>query len=781
MIKASVYQFFFCLIFSIFFAGAQNGKLYDNIRKLDQKKQEDTTRLNLLLDIAWDYSYSNFDSGKYYAGEALLLARQLKNEHKLAEAYSTYGNCCRSLLRFDSALHYLSLSLQLYEKQNNTRKIAGMLQNIANVYNARRQFAEAIQKYKEALAYSRKAHYDLGQIVIITNMVGVYQQMGDYEKALGFAHEALEINKRLRDTSQYACLYSNMALILQGQKQYEKCLEYNKIALDYARSQHDKNTEGSVLFNMATVCKLKGNYPEAEQLFRQSIQVFDKLGDSVSIASNLHNLGNCFADQGNIDEALRYQLIAKGVYERQADSTYFGSTWLALAQLYSEKGKHREALLLGNQTLALAMSMGEMELIKSAFGGLSEFYKRAGDYKNALLYMEKANAIADSLFNQQVAIKTAFMQGELDLATKESKIELLKKSEELKTTELKRKSAMQYFLIGIIAFVMVFLGFALMAYRNKKKDNKIILSQKTEVEQQKLIIEEKNREILDSIHYARRIQGALLAGEELMTKNLRTTSGGGRRDYFILYKPKDIVSGDFYWATEVKKLRSGRMVFEKGQSAGVTDSDNLSKSLFALVTADCTGHGVPGAFMSLLNISFLNEAMNEKKITRPDQVLNHVRDNIIKALSTDGSREGGRDGMDAVCCLFDFETMKLQYAAANNGIYIIRKQTDGAGILIDLKPDKFPVGRHDRDKQPFSLNEFDLQPGDRIYTYTDGYADQFGGSKGKKFMYKQLQSLLLEHAEKALCQQKEILDETISTWMGNLEQVDDILIIGISV
>jgi len=264
-----------------------------------------------------------------------------------------------------------------------------------------------------------------------------------------------------------------------------------------------------------------------------------------------------------------------------------------------------------------------------------------------------------------------------------------------------------------------------------------------EILEQKEIIELKQKEILDSINYAKRIQFSLLAGNKLLEQHLP--------EHFVLFNPKDVVSGDFYWATPV----------EGG---------------FMYITADCTGHGVPGAFMSLLNMSLLRRVINENKLTRPDLVLNTVRTEIDKALNSEGSVEESKDGMDAVLCKLDLTNMQLEYAAANNSFYIIR---DNA--LITCKADKMPVGKGHDDSISFTYNRVALQKGDLIYTLTDGYADQFGGIKGKKFRYKQLEEMLLSVHHLPMKEQLKLLNQTFIDWRGNLEQVDDVLIIGIRV
>jgi serine phosphatase RsbU (regulator of sigma subunit) len=270
------------------------------------------------------------------------------------------------------------------------------------------------------------------------------------------------------------------------------------------------------------------------------------------------------------------------------------------------------------------------------------------------------------------------------------------------------------------------------------------------VEQQKHLVEEKHKEITDSINYAERIQRALLASKKILDENLGST-GSANRDYFILFKPKDVVSGDFYWATK------------------------LSNNNFVLVNADSTGHGVPGAIMSIVNIASLKEA-SLQGITSPDLLLNETRRLVIENLKNDGSAEGGKDGMDGSLLSFDFKNNILHCASANNPIWVIR-----GNELIEIKADRLPIGKHDRDKEPFTLHTLNLQKGDVVYTLTDGFPDQFGGANGKKFKHKQLQNLLLAMANEPMETQKQKLNDVFDNWKGNLEQVDDVCLIGVRV
>jgi serine phosphatase RsbU (regulator of sigma subunit) len=229
------------------------------------------------------------------------------------------------------------------------------------------------------------------------------------------------------------------------------------------------------------------------------------------------------------------------------------------------------------------------------------------------------------------------------------------------------------------------------------------------------------------------------------------------KNFFILYKPKDIVSGDFYHAIAHKPSGS-------------------KNELFFMCTADCTGHGVPGALMSMVGISHLNESIIEKNLIHPNDILDNMRKGIIASLNPEGSEEESKDGMDCVLCAYDFENMTLEFAAANNPLWLIRN-----GEMIEYKADKMPVGMYHSAIKPFSLQTISLQKGDIVYTFTDGFADQFGGDKGKKYKYKQLQEKLLGIKDLPLTDQKSILENEFEKWRGNLEQVDDVLIIGLKI
>ena len=282
---------------------------------------------------------------------------------------------------------------------------------------------------------------------------------------------------------------------------------------------------------------------------------------------------------------------------------------------------------------------------------------------------------------------------------------------------------------------------------------KEVVEQKDEIARQRDVVTYQKKEITDSIQYAETIQLAVLPEVRILKNNFE--------GYFVLFRPKDIVSGDFYWMS----LKKGHVIF---------------------TAADCTGHGVPGAFMSMLGVSFLNKIVNESGVVRPSEILNDLRKNIISALKQKGSFETSKDGMDIAMCSVDKKKMKLWFAGANNPLFIVRK-TDSGYELIERRGDLMPVGFHSR-MDDFTNHELDIQKGDTIYLFSDGFLDQFGGPAGRKFMKANFKQMLLDNQALDMASQKDAFNKTLEEWINYpsedclpFGQVDDIILLGVRI
>lgn len=300
---------------------------------------------------------------------------------------------------------------------------------------------------------------------------------------------------------------------------------------------------------------------------------------------------------------------------------------------------------------------------------------------------------------------------------------------------------------GLLVFTVALFSAFLIRTRYRLTLNEIrsrleLAKSKEVIEEERNTVIEQKKEITDSINYAKRIQRAFIPTESDFNKYFS--------DSFVLFKPKDIVSGDFYW------------IHKRNDS-------------IYYATGDCTGHGVPGGFMTMLGLSFLEEIIDSKSADNPAEVLNLLRDKIINTLKQGASSDENKDGMDINLCCVDTKSQTLHYAAANNSFYIVRNNE-----LLEMKADKQPCGFF-HDPKPFTLQEFKLEKGDCIYTFTDGYADQFGGPNGKKFRYKQFETILIENHLKQFNEQKEILNSRFENWKNKLDQVDDVLVIGVKI
>ncbi len=480
-------------------------------------------------------------------------------------------------------------------------------------------------------------------------------------------------------------------------------------------------------------------------------------------------ISRVFKDRKNIDSALVYAEKATELASTINNPLYLAYQYNTLASLYVELKKFELAKDLFNKSLKTAIELKDKRLeltiysnqaiiemeeknYDKAFNYLeraiilrkelnitvnaddqdllfSEYYTKKNDFKSAYEYYLKYCKIQDSLYTTNIAGQLNEMRTKYETEKKEKENLLLQnQNKSFRTTK-------KYLTLTLSVLLLVIIG-ALISFKRIKKSKQLI-------DVQKELVEEKQKETLDSINYAKRIQYALLPGEKFLKTHLP--------EHFILFKPKAVVSGDFYWGSPV----------ENG---------------FVYVTGDCTVHGVPGAFMSVLNISKLNRIINENRITRPDLILNQLRKEIILALNPEGSIESGKDGMDAVVCSLNIKEMKLEYAAANNSFYIVRNKQ-----IIKCKADKMPVGIGFDNTIPFTYNKLSLEIGDTIYTFTDGFADQFGGLNGKKFKYKKLEEFLISINDKTLVDQKTLLNTAFEDWKGELEQVDDICIIGVKI
>ncbi len=576
----------------------------------------------------------------------------------------------------------------------------------------------------------------------LTNQIGYnYYYLSDFNHSLEFFLKTLAICKKQNNKRGIAGCHNNIGSIYLELDDTTNALKHHLLALKMRKENIDENSINDIAMSYGNVGKTyfaMRAYTKAMEYYRLSLLSSKESGNKNREALMLNNIGSVFAEQKKYDEAYAYYNSAYRIYQELESPENMALCQNNIAEIHFRKGEYDKAIENYKASLENSEKLSALTDMKTSYDGLHNCYLKLNDYKTAHDYLVKYIDVKDSIFSEENSSQMNELLAKFDSDKKEQEIRLLQKDKEI--SSWLRNSL----IVGSV--LLVFLAFSLYS-RNRVKHkanvelsvkNKNIEEQKQIVEYQKAALEVHQKEIVDSINYARRIQYALLANTEILQRNLP--------EHFVLFNPKDIVSGDFYWAAE-------------------------HEHYFYLAVCDSTGHGVPGAFMSLLNIGFLSEAIKEKNIKQPHEIFNYVRQRLIDSIS----KEEQQDGMDGILICVDKTTNDITYASANNAPLLTREEQ-----IIEMPKDKMPVGKGER-VESFKLHTMNLQKGDALYLYTDGYADQFGGPTGKKFKYKQLNNLLAATSGLPISQQASVVSRQFVDWKGNLEQVDDVCIIGIRI
>ncbi|MFN3916797.1 MAG: tetratricopeptide repeat protein [Flavobacteriales bacterium] len=628
-----------------------------------------------------------------------------------------------------------SLLIVLKTNQNDTNRLNTLL-NLTNECYYKGEYFEERKYAEEALKLAKKMNWKQGMANSYNSLGGAMEDLGFYAEALDNHFKALKIKEELKDTIGIATSYNNIGIVYLNLKKYDEAISYYKKSLKFYKYSNAKKSMANPMNNMGIAYFNLEDYAMSLTYYMQALEIRIDMGDKYAIASSYNNIGNLYYILEDYYEAMKYHLKSLKISEEIGDKYGITTSCNNIGNLYAITGNVKEGRKWIESALDLAYEIGSKSIIVNSYSTLYQLDSTAGDYRNSLLNFHKFIIYRDSLINEENTKQATQLQMQYEFDKKETL--LMAEYEKQNTLNLAEKKRQQLYTALIAAIALAVTVIALIAYRALK----ITKKQKDVIEDQKHLIEEKHREITDSINYAERIQRSFLATKELLDRNLN--------DYFVLFKPKDVVSGDFYWAS---KLRNGN---------------------FAICCADSTGHGVPGAIMSILNISSLEKAI--EKENEPHLILNKTREFIIKRLKKDGSPEGGKDGMDCSLLVLNQDKTRLTFASAHSLVIMIR-----AGEVIEYKGDKMPVGKHQKDQEPFILQTIQLQKGDVIYTLTDGFPDQFGGEKGKKYMIKNLKQLFLSIAHLPMSEQEQKLKQEFAAWKGESEQVDDVCVIGMKI
>ena len=723
--------------------------LLDSCLYVYHKAKDDTTRINALNNIC--ENMINEDWTKYQFFQYELIKKEVKiNKSKklkasLAVALDNIGFIYNDQGEIKKALEYHHKSLKVKEELRDETGIATSLNNIGTIYGNKGDVTKALEYYHKSLKIREKINDKSGIAMSLNNIGTIYDNQGDVTKALEYYHKSLKIREKINDKSGIAIGLNNIGFVYDNQGELSTALEYYQKSLKIKEEMGDKNGIATSFNNIAAIFYKKKDVSKAIEYFQKSLEVREEIGDKKGIAICLNNIGGMYKNQEDISKAIEYFQKSLEVREEIGDKQGIAICLNNIGGIYKNQKELFKALDYANKSLAIAQEIGYPENIRDAAELLSQIYEQQGKNKEALEMYKLHITMRDSIKNEETQ-KTVLKQQAKYEYEKQKTIDDKEHEKQLaiEHQSKEKQQILAYATTAGLGFVGIFLIFVFNRLKVTRKQKDIIELAHTE-------LEVKNKEITDSIQYAKRIQSAILPSEKVVKEYLR--------DSFILYKPKDIVAGDFYWLETIKTGDHHPSNFPQGEN------------LVLFAAADCTGHGVPGAMVSVVCNNGLNRSVREHGLIEPGKILDKTREIVVQEFEK--SEEEVKDGMDIALCSLEGNTLK--YAGAHNPLWLIRK-----GELIENKADKQPIGKFEN-QQPYTTHTIELQKGDTIYIFSDGYADQFGGEQGKKMKTTNFKKLLLSIQGDSMDKQKELIDKAFENWKGNLEQLDDVCVIGVKI
>lgn len=714
----------------------QASKKNDSLKTALQQDLPDTVKVHILNTLSKNYARSQPDAAIIYANKAIDLAQRSEYPTGVAQALSNKGAVSSTKGDYQTALKWHNQALEQYQAMKDVKGIASATNNIGVVYSIMGNHDQALSHFQNAEKSYASIQYLQGQAQAINNIGIAFKLQNQFKQSLQYFEKSLRINQQLDNKYEIARCYNNIGLIYKNLKQPKTALEYYQKSLKLSTSIGDKRGIAYRYYNIAGIYEQITEYDQAQEYFEKALAIGKELQDKRTIS-------NCI---------------------------------LSLGKLLHRKQQPEKALPFVEEAHQMALKTKDKKTQVNALGLLAKINADLGKYQKAYEYQVAFKNQNDSLINAKNI---------RNLAKKEVQAKFEKKqADQVKT--IKKQQRFQYIYLIIIGLMLAVLAVFYRSLRIKRsanqslqQKNEMIYSQNVEIVKQRDQILEKNillnqqsnelrlqkNLIIESIQYAQEIQQSVLPPEDTLNCVFK--------DNFIYFNPLDIVSGDFYWVKQV------------------------DDTVFFAV-ADCTGHGIPGAFMSMLAISYLNEIVIPGITTESGEILDQLREKIKYTLHQVNSEVEHKDGLDIAFCTFHQPSRTLKFSGGYSPLYILRNHsamfdvTQGAvdhsknykvnvvndTTLLEIKGDRQPVGVFIREK-PFNTHKVVLNENDVLYAFTDGYIDQLGGDEGKKFMALQFKKLILQNWDKPLNTQREIFAQALKDWQKQTPQVDDILVMGL--
>jgi|SRR4051812_11000612 len=711
----------------------------DSLLKVVTTMKPDTTKANTLHEISRAYLNDLHDMANVqkYADLELVLSQKLNYEKGIAYGLLNKGIYYWGTGEYNTALYHYKKSLKLMIHSGLKRGESSCYLNIGQVYVEQGKYKEGAEYLLKGTKIKQEVGDLRGVSIGYNNLGNVYQYQAMYAEALKYHLLSLKIKEELKDNVGISMSYNNIGLVFNSQGKSDEALTYYKKAAVIQESMNDIGGLGNVYDNIGNIYNDKKNYSEALNYHLKSLKARLQTEDKQGIGSSYNNIGNCYGLMGKYDQALPYAIKALTTSTQIGEKKGIANAYLGLGRIYELKKDFRNALFNFEQSRKIARELNYKEGVLFAYENMATSYAGAKEFDLALKYTHLAHGLRDSLLNKDNFKQVTELNTKYETDKKEKEILLLTKDQILTEKTLKEQRILRWGLIGGLSLLFIAVFTIYRRYRFKQQANLVLEKQKHEIEQ-------KNTLIIDSIDYAKNIQELILP-DQTKIRHLFPES-------FVLYKPKAVVSGDFYWMRKV------------------------GTKLICAVT-DCTGHGVPGAFMSLLGSNMLENVVQKNNVVQPSKILDALNKEVVTRLSHQENLEEIKHGMDIAIISIDTVTNQLQYSGAHNPIYIVRGEE-----LIEIKADKMTIGFDNKQDSILYANQTtDLKKGDMIYLFTDGFPDQIGGPKRKKFFYAPFRNLLSSVSLLDLKTQLKKIEEAHTEWLsgGKFEQTDDILVMGI--
>ncbi len=767
--------------------------IFNQALEIAVKEKDKEYEARVLGEIGKVYYFMNdVENASSNFQKSLNIAVETENYLQAIKMCNNLGLINLYIQEYEVSYNYFNLQLGYSIKSNDSIGISESYNNFGTYFLNIDQIDSSILYYEKSLDIAEKINYLEYIATVNTNIAIDYHTLGNLTIALKYNMEAARLFDEIGDLHNYALTIGNIGALYLDNKEYEKAKKYLLDAYNLKDSIfiEDYYLQTNMI-NLGIVYIYFKDLELSEKYFSEALEITTKNEDVKAQVTVYLNLITVYLNKNDNLKALEYAELALKLSLEIESEQYTASSYKKLGQVYNALGKYNLAIENLKTAYEMSIEMDYLTYILDILEELKIAYKSIGDYKNAFETDELYIMFQDSLTGIETQKQLAELTTVYETEKKEQEIEKQKLEIKAKNLKIKQGNTIIFSVSAVLLLLILLSVVLITSIRAKKRANRLLTiqkkmieqkneelkqlieevsTQKEEIEHQRDIANQQKEEILSSISYAQRIQRAVLPSKEFVDEILP--------ENFVLFRPRDIVSGDFYW---LKKIRN----------------------LTIVAVADCTGHGVPGAFMSMLGSAFLNDLVTVKSLDTTGKILNSLRDRIKKSLKQTGEEEEQKDGMDIAFYVVNSETLELQFSGAYNSMYIIRPNLESSEEslnvvnqldnsitlkpdnsitrqLIELKADRQPIAVHVVEKD-FTTQKFQLHKGDCLYSFSDGYTDQFGGESNSKYMTKNFKKLLLSIFQKSMQEQKHILDEELLKWRGEKEQTDDVLVIGVRI